>query len=314
MEIKTCELTKYLEVWYANSMANPTQTFVPMLESYPGIGKTAIVKQFAQSKGVNCKVLDLCLAQPSEVCGMMIPDDSSGTIKYYDPDWVGELKDGDILFLDEIKKAPQAVWNACLIMINERVMPSGTQLPAIAIIAACNPGKGVFTPEQKQRFRELEVTWDQIMWVDYVKDTLGVKPTAKLINLFEFPDYETASRTQWNFFTPRECYKDLLMAKTMADNDKTFEEVRDILYYTWTKQRVDELMDVARKFWSKGTKSEQREKLEQMIKDNFALIEGEFPIEYINDRSELSDYEFVNNLPKNVLNTLFPEMVAVEGV
>lgn len=206
------DLGAFLDTWYDFSMSNPELAWTPMLVSSPGLGKTSFVKQLADKKGVKVFNLILSQANPSEVAGMVMPDpDGSHRTHIYDPQWVHELHDGDILFLDEVLKAPQATLNSCLTMIQERRMASGTRLPKVAIIAAANHTKQAlsYPPELKQRFQAIDLAWDVNLWCDYMNNKypwlnkMALGQIARSI-------VQSADGHSWNEFTPRDAEKMIL--------------------------------------------------------------------------------------------------------
>ena len=74
---------------------------VPLFMSNPGIGKTTIIKNFVEEKGVNMVKITLSQRMPNEVVGMVMPDVKSKSLLVFDSHELMSLKDGDILFFDE---------------------------------------------------------------------------------------------------------------------------------------------------------------------------------------------------------------------
>ena len=62
---------------------------------------------------------------PHEITGMAIPDKEKNVMTYFDYDRFINLKDGDILFFDELLNANLMVLNACLTILENRTMISG---------------------------------------------------------------------------------------------------------------------------------------------------------------------------------------------
>lgn len=222
------DLGVFLESWYKLSMEEPEQTFCPMLVSSPGIGKTSVVKQLADKHGVKVFNLILSQANPSEVAGMVMPaPDGSHRTHIYDPQWVHELNDGDILFLDEVLKAPQATLNSCLTMIQERRMASGTKLPKIAIIAAANYNKQAlsYAPELKQRFQAVDVKFDFGVWSKYMVAKYEWIPDETALTVLSNAIYPEVDGARWNQMSPRDTEKMLVWAnKTYHDDDEAYED------------------------------------------------------------------------------------------
>lgn len=202
-----------LSDWYDFTMDNPDVSFCPTLVSEPGIGKTSIVEKLAKDKGVKLKVLILSQAQPSEVAGMAMPNGDNKIIDIYDPGWADEIKDGDILFFDEVYKAPTATLNSCLTMIQSRIMASGRKLPNVAIIAAANPvtNMGAYAPEVKQRFIEIPILYRTNGWVDYIMDKYELHDMEdELLHMANLViSLPKPSATSWNCMSPRDTEKAL---------------------------------------------------------------------------------------------------------
>ena len=70
------EITDILEKTYNNLILR--RTTVPLLLSNPGTGKSTIIKQFAESKGVKMVKITLSQRMPNEVVGMLMPDTKTG--------------------------------------------------------------------------------------------------------------------------------------------------------------------------------------------------------------------------------------------
>lgn len=213
---------------------------VPCLLGNPGIGKTQGIYEFA--KAHDRQVVEIIASQimPSEVSGITMPDADTKSMQVFDHARLSSLKDGDILFFDELLQAPQAVLSACLTLIQERRMMSGKKLPDIMIVAAANPLRSptLIAESIRQRFMFIELDWDSEAWRDYVHDKYGCQPTARLITLI---DAAIKGSDKWNNLTPRtatkllawyqKCedesermlFKDAL--QTMFNNDSVFTQI-----------------------------------------------------------------------------------------
>lgn len=271
--IKTEQLTSYLEAIYDFQMSDPDVAWCPMLVGKPGIGKTQFVNELARKKNVKVFHLILSQANPSEVCGMVMPGPDN-TTRIFDPQWASDLQDGDILFLDEVLKAPKATLNSCLTMIEERRLSSGTHLPKVAMFAAANPTKTMnqLEPEIKQRLVQVEVEWSTTAWTDWVKRDLGIHK----VNFSEALDrlaiymrnYTVGAgindwSAAWNALTPRSAYKMLRYAHTHSLDQTTL--MVESMYSGEAKMRLIEAiqeMRVAKK------KTPQEQIIEQLWGNN----------------------------------------------
>ena len=94
------KIYEVLEKVYTNDSLR--KTIVPLFIGDPGLGKTVVIEQFAEEKGV--KLVELITSQmsPFEISGIAMPDKDSKKMTYFNFDKLENLKDGDILFFDEL--------------------------------------------------------------------------------------------------------------------------------------------------------------------------------------------------------------------
>jgi len=177
------------------------RTVVPLFISSPGQGKTVIIEEFAKSKGVTLIEIITSQVSPFEVSGICIPSHNKEKMVYYDFDRIDDLKDGDILFFDELLAGNPVTLSACLTLIEQRRTISGKDLPAIMIIAAANPQQQTpISPAIKERFVWYDVKFDGPMWTDYMIKKYGITSEIgrKLVSLIKEETF-----TSNNFYTPR---------------------------------------------------------------------------------------------------------------
>lgn len=177
------------------------RSIVPLFISNPGLGKSRIITDFAEEKGV--KIVELITSQmsPFEISGICIPAHETQKMVYYNFDRLDDLKDGDILFFDELLNGNPTVLNACLTVLEQRTMISGKKLPNIMICAAANPqGMVPLTPQIKERFVWYELAFDAKMWIEYMikKYDITYDIGTKLANLINRESFQNK-----NFNTPR---------------------------------------------------------------------------------------------------------------
>jgi hypothetical protein len=188
-----------LEKVYTNKSLR--RSIVPLFIGNPGLGKTVLIQEFAKKK--KAKLVELITSQmsPFEISGIAMPDKDIKKMVYYNFDKLENLKDGDILFFDELLNGNPVVLNACLTILEQRKFISGQDLPDIMIIAAANPqGMSPLTPQIKERFVWYNVTFDVNMWVDYMVEKYGITAGMgqKMAALIQREEFETN-----NFHTPR---------------------------------------------------------------------------------------------------------------
>ena len=184
------------------SMYDHRKEMVPCFIGAPGIGKTQGIYQFAKDIGVNVVTFILSNTVPSEVSGMRMPDKDTKRMEVFDDMRMSSLKDGDILFFDEILEAPPMLWSACLTLIQDRVMASGRKLPDVFIVAASNPvaSPGIIPASVRDRFMFIEVKFDMVIWSDYIREKYGVNPAG-------LAHYIQDDSNQYNILTPRRAEK-----------------------------------------------------------------------------------------------------------
>ena len=174
---------------------------VPLFIGDPGLGKTVLIQEFAKERKV--KLVELITSQmsPFEISGIAMPDKDTKKMTYFNFDKLDNLKDGDILFFDELLNGNPVVLNACLTILEQRKFISGKALPNILIIAAANPqGMSPLTPQIKERFIWYTVQFEQDMWIDYMikKYQISRDIGTKLSSLIKAEEFKNN-----NFNTPR---------------------------------------------------------------------------------------------------------------
>jgi hypothetical protein len=192
-------IKEVLEKVYSNKELR--KSIVPLFIGDPGNGKSSIITQFAKDKNVELVELITSQMSPFEISGIAMPDKELKKMIYYNFDRLENLKDGDILFFDELLNGNPVVLNACLTVLEQRRMISGKPLPDIMIIAAANPqGMSPLTPQIKERFVWYDVKFDKDLWIDYmitkyqITQSIGNKLSTLIIK-----EYFKGS----NFMTPR---------------------------------------------------------------------------------------------------------------
>ena len=189
--------------------------------SAPGLSKTSQINQWAEEHGR--RVFELIISQrmPSEISGMPMPNSNTQKMEIYDFNTLLEMKDGDILFFDEFTNGNIQTLNACLTLIQDRMMLSGKKLPSVLIVAAGNPqGSCELLPQTKQRFFWTNVTFSPEMWSAYIWKTHRVFPTCSLLE--HIKDTYTRNRfdrTTYNYFTARTAENVLRLAMDIERSD-----------------------------------------------------------------------------------------------
>ena len=214
-------------------------TIVPLFIGDPGLGKTVIIQDFAKKKKV--KLVELITSQmsPFEISGIAMPDKDIKKMVYYNFDKLENLKDGDILFFDELLNGNPVVLNACLTILEQRKFISGADLPKIMIVAAANPqGMAPLTPQIKERFIWYNVKFNKNMWKDYMKNKYAMPEDIgnKLCTLITGEDFSTN-----NFYTPRSLDKatNMLINEVTTPYTETIEPILNHLIKNPFKDNIE---------------------------------------------------------------------------
>ena len=156
---ETRNMTKYmkaLEADLANSLALGHPLF---MHGPPGVGKSAIVENFAKQYDAHLETVIGGQMTPTDVAGLpyslgVDADGERGGTATDTPEWgkrlIRQCKNGrpGVLFFDELTNTDRQTQAAMLRLINERVFPNGEPLPkSVAIFAAGNVGDDAVVTE-----------------------------------------------------------------------------------------------------------------------------------------------------------------------
>lgn len=187
----------------------------------PGIGKTEAVERYARDHGRNVVHIITSQILPNEVSGITMPDKDTRSMDIFDHYRLAHMRDGDILFFDELLQGQQQVLSACLTLIQERRLMSGKKLPDVLIIAASNPlaSPTIIRPEIRQRFMFVDVEWDRESWISYMVSN-GFIRSEHLEKLATRLSNELSGKDpgEWNILTPRTATKLCRWMKRSGDN------------------------------------------------------------------------------------------------
>jgi len=151
-----------------NAYSIALQSGIPtILWGDPGVGKTAITMQMAETAGLPIEVVIASIREPSDFGGLPIIVD--GGVKLSPPGWALRLADGGILFIDELTTAAPAVQAACLRVIHDRVVGDIVLPDNVMIAAAANPpgiaaGGWELSAPLSNRMLHLEFQLDSALW------------------------------------------------------------------------------------------------------------------------------------------------------
>ena len=120
---------------YTAARAEQVRTPIVHLFGPPGCGKSSFVEQAAKMLGVNLHQINVSRISPLELEGVQMP--TEGKLELLLATYWNNLKDGDILFLDEFLRGFPEVYNGLLDILTSRTV-GGHNLPDVFIIAASN--------------------------------------------------------------------------------------------------------------------------------------------------------------------------------
>ena len=256
--MKTKDIYHFLEMIDKDGVRDQ---IVPCFMGCPGIGKTHEIERYAKDRGK--KVVHIIASQilPSEVSGITMPDKEAGGMTVYDHVRLSSLKDGDILFFDELLQGQQQVLSACLTLIQERRLMSDKPLPDVMIVAAANP---LANPNQlpaaiRDRFLFIGMEFDFVEWKQYIKDSQGIIIEDSMRNEIDASD---TSVVGWNAQTPRTVTK---LCKFITNNidDANLER---FLFDANINSRLIKSLIMSAKGVSASSMSKFTEKVEAVIK------------------------------------------------
>lgn len=240
---------------------------VPCLMGPSGIGKTEGVEAFAKRHGRQVVHLIASQVLPTEVSGMTMPNQETHSMDVFDHSRISHMRDGDVLFLDELLKGQQQVLSACLTMVQERRLMSGTPLPDVIIVAAANPlaSPKMLPLEIRQRFLFVNVEFDKKSWCSYMQ-AQGVPRPENIVRRLE----TSHEGSDWNTLTPRTATKLMLWLRS-ATGTESERMVRSVVIDMFGR---DVLNDMAASLIDYDRKEEVRTPLVQVADRVSELIGG----------------------------------------
>ena len=246
------------------------RTTVPLFMSSPGIGKTSIIQKFAKDRGVQMKKVTLSQRMPNEVVGGMMPDIASKTWETYDSSELQTLKDGDILFFDEVFNGTlKQTLDALLNLLEDRTLPTGKKLADVMIVAASNPqGLINLTPQIKQRFEREDLKFNSEEFQAYLKNKYGM-PESISSHICTLINKEKFESNEWNFVTPRSVEK--AINKIGCELKSNYD---DVLRPYLTKT-IESPMDISKLNVKKGDQVEYVNILKLLIANSNAKLQIE---------------------------------------
>ena len=169
----------------AFSIAHAAQDNVHMVGQH-GIGKTEIVKQWAQDNGYHLEVLQLPILETSDLVGMPdITDTKDGKVTTFaKPEWIERIHKANangqhaVVFLDELGRASLDIRQASLQLVlekkvNEHSIGEVDGLPTLCIVAD-NPSDQYDTADFDMALEDRFMSFDNVeadigAWLKYAR-------------------------------------------------------------------------------------------------------------------------------------------------
>lgn len=304
---------------------------VPLLVGCAGIGKTAIVSQYAKENGYHFVPINIGTQDVGDLIGL--PTDQDGkTTKFLPPDWVWEAieyaqnnpNSKAVLFFDELNRARREVLQAIFPLLLEKRIHT-LQFPEnVEIIAAMNPETSDYVVTDLtdkaliDRFCFIKVDFDEDEWFKYAQKK-NFNP-ALIAVLKEQPGLFQGKQEEFDldFIEPSPRSHDFLndVLKTPLENDLLFEVMKGFLGTVAAAAMMDGINNAERPLLANdilnGFSKENRDKIKKQAKGKSSrcdLIKYTTQnilsvMEEMNtlDNDQLSNLEeFVNIIPKDLM-------------
>ena len=120
---------------YTAYMAQDVRSPIPHIAGPPGVGKSQAVEQLAKLVGKNLHVVNVSRMSPLEIEGIQMPINDRLHM-LHSTLWT-QLKEGDVVLLDEFLRGFPEVYNGLLDILTSRHV-AGFDLPKVFFVAASN--------------------------------------------------------------------------------------------------------------------------------------------------------------------------------
>jgi hypothetical protein len=131
-----------IKLYYA-FMTMDVRSPIPHLAGPPGVGKSSMISELADKLGVRLHILNVARISPLELEGVQMPVSNTEGVDHdlrlrllHNPLWT-QLREGDIVLLDEFMRGFPEVYNGLLDIMTSREV-AGFKLPKVFFIAASN--------------------------------------------------------------------------------------------------------------------------------------------------------------------------------
>ena len=246
IEISIGQLPTILQLHAMRAKDNSEIMPPVMLHSTPGVGKTQSIREWAEkavnpiTKKVGRKLHTWILAikDPTDVKGVPFPDRENKVTEWFIAQFLKDIQPGDVIFADELSRAPELVRAAFLTLFQDRKLGSFVMPDCVDIISAMNDqdvGVMRLSSAMNNRFTHYYLTVDAASWVNEYATMSNIHPVVQAYinkapgNLSDF------SRDRAAFPSPRSVENvsrllirhDMLMKEAKTDKEK--EELKAVL-------------------------------------------------------------------------------------
>ena len=210
--MKPSLITSQLDALYTADIQKPIMLWGP-----PGVGKSEVIRQLAESRGMILNDVRTILLDPVDLRGLPYVDKDTGVAHQAIPDFLPPSNSDEhfLLFLDELTSAPKQVQGACYQLILDGKIGNYTLPKNCQIVAAGNrkSDRGVVNEMPvplKNRFVHIDFELDFNDWLDWAttknpNTVSGTNIAPEIISFIRFkPDALHDMQLDQNAFpTPR---------------------------------------------------------------------------------------------------------------